>query len=100
MARETKSPATMDHERITLRLRRSALPPCPGTLPRRAFLRAGLTGHTFATRLRMQGRADISSIATLLGHTSMRLSERYARGQRAPPRARGRARRNRFGCAK
>jgi hypothetical protein len=34
--------------------------------------------HTFATRLRMQGRADISSIATLLGHTSTRMSERYA----------------------
>ncbi len=26
----------------------------------------------------MQGRADISSIATLLGHTSTRMSERYA----------------------
>ena len=31
-----------------------------------------------ATRLRMQRRADISSIATLLGHTSTRMSERYA----------------------
>lgn len=29
-------------------------------------------------RLRMRGRADISSIATLLGHTSTRMSERYA----------------------
>jgi integrase len=34
--------------------------------------------HTFATRLRMDGRADIASIATLLGHTSTRMSERYA----------------------
>ncbi len=39
--------------------------------------------HTFATRLRMQGRADISSIATLLGHTSTRMSERYAHADNA-----------------
>ena len=39
--------------------------------------------HTFATRLRMQGRADISSIATPLGHTSTRMSERYAHADNA-----------------
>lgn len=39
--------------------------------------------HTFATRLRMDGRADITSIATLLGHTSTRMSERYAHADNA-----------------
>jgi Phage integrase family len=34
--------------------------------------------HTVATRLRMHGGADVKSIAELLGHTSTRMTERYA----------------------
>jgi len=52
---------------------------------RPALKRAGIKGfrwkdlrHTFATRLRMDGGADLKSIAELLGHTSTRMTERYA----------------------
>ena len=52
---------------------------------RPALTRAGITGfrwkdlrHTFATRLRMDGQADLKSISELLGHTSTRMTERYA----------------------
>jgi integrase len=52
---------------------------------RPALKAAGITGlrwkdlrHTFATRLRMQRGADLKSIAELLGHTSTRMTERYA----------------------
>jgi len=38
--------------------------------------------HTFATRLRMQVGADLKSIAELLGHTSTRMTERYAHASR------------------
>ena len=34
--------------------------------------------QTFATRLRMRAGADLKSIAELLGHTTRRMTERYA----------------------
>jgi site-specific recombinase XerC len=57
----------------------------PSPTRRAALKAAGITGlcwkdlrHTFASRLRMHRRADLKSIAELLGHTSTRMTERYA----------------------
>jgi site-specific recombinase XerD len=51
---------------------------------RPALVRAEVAGfrwkdlrHTFATRLRMQN-ADLKSIGELMGHTTTRMTERYA----------------------